>query len=565
MDERANARQDATTSLKRAGWPIRPVPVHTLLLAAYPILFLFAQNTAEVTLRDVIPPLGRAVLAAATVGMFAAIVLRDLRRGALAGSALIIAWSAYGHAASLVESMKVSRDVQLAGWGIFLALALLAAALLRPRWLARLTVGLNVVALVMVALTMVQIVPSEVSALATTAAPRSHGTPHAGDRDIYYLVFDDYGSANSLNDEIGWHNDLPDWLSSQGFYVAPQSHANYVRTSLSLAAVLNLESLDGVAARMGRGNGDLGPIHQMLEAPEAGRYLQSRGYRFIQIGSWFAPTKTSQIADENPQLETETNFEGILDQTTFGPTLDQLRNLATIPLQDQIHRDSALFQFRELNRIEADEAGPKFIYADILIPHEPYVFKPNGDYPSREEQQHRTEAEAALQQLQYTNGRIRDLLTKLLSGPEETRPIVVIQSDEGPYPDRYAADKNHFDWGTATPDELEIKYGILNAMYLPGDAPAGAPALYPTISGWNTFRLIFDRYFGASYPMLPDRSYTSAGYLRPYDLTDITGRLSTLNGGATPAQTRLPPISGPGTGGNMSNCDSLGPGMHAGC
>ncbi len=102
-------------------------------------------------------------------------------------------------------------------------------------------------------------------------------------------------------------------------------------------------------------------------------------------------------------------------------------------------------------------------------------------------------------------------------------------------------------------------------MYLPGEASAGTPSLYPTISGWNTFRLIFDRYFGESYPMLPDRSYTSASYLRPYDLTDITGRLSTLNGGATPAQIRPPPIADPGTNGRGAKCDSLGMSMQAGC
>jgi hypothetical protein len=548
----------------RAGWPTRPLPVHTLLLAAYPVLFLFAQNTTEVLPRDVIPPLGRVVLAAATVGMFAAIVLRDLRRGAIVGTAVVIAWSVYGHVASLLEPMKVPQDVQLAGWGIFLAVALLAALFLRPRWLARLTIALNVVGAVMVVLTLVQIVPYELSAYASSSASSTHGAVHPGDRDIYYLVFDDYGSANSLNDEIGWQNDLPDWLTSQGFYVAPESHANYIRTSLSIAAVMNLTSLDQVAARMGRGNGDLGPIHQMLEAPEAARYLQGRGYRYIQIGSWFGPTKTSQIADENPQLETESNFEGILDQTTFGPTLSELKKVPYIPLQDRIHRDSALFQFRELERIEA-EPSPKLVYADILIPHEPYVFKANGDYPSLEEQDHRTEASAALQQLQYTNARIRDIVTALLSGPEETRPIVVIQSDEGPYPDRYAADKNHFDWSKATPDELEIKYGILNAMYLPGEAPVGAPSLYPTISGWNTFRLIFDRYFGESYPMLPDLSYTSASYVRPYDLTDITGRLSTLNGGAAPAQTVPAPIDDPGTSGRGAKCDSRGMSMQSGC
>jgi hypothetical protein len=96
--------------------------------------------------------------------------------------------------------------------------------------------------------------------------------------------------------------------------------------------------------------------------------------------------------------------------------------------------------------------------------------------------------------------------------------------------------------------------------------PAGTPSPYPTISGWNTFRLIFDRYFGESYPMLPDLSYTSASYLRPYDLTDITGRLSTLNEGAAPAQTVPPPSLGdPGTSGRGAKCDSRGAAMQAGC
>ena len=87
----------------------------------------------------------------------------------------------------------------------------------------------------------------------------------------------------------------------------------------------------------------------------------------------------------------------------------------------------------------------------------------------------------------------------------------------------------------------------------------------PTVSGWNTFRLIFDRYFGESYPLLPDLSYTSATYLRPYDLTDITGRLSTLNGGAAPAQTIPAPIYDPGTSGRGAKCDSRGMSMQSGC
>jgi hypothetical protein len=87
------------------------------------------------------------------------------------------------------------------------------------------------------------------------------------------------------------------------------------------------------------------------------------------------------------------------------------------------------------------------------------------------------------------------------------------------------AAKETFDWGTATTTELETKYGILDAFYLPGDAPPGAPAPYPTMSSWNTFRVVLPRYFDADLPLLPDWTFTSAAWKRPYDLTDVTDRL----------------------------------------
>jgi hypothetical protein len=45
---------------------------------------------------------------------------------------------------------------------------------------------------------------------------------------------------------------------------------------------------------------------------------------------------------------------------------------------------------------------------------------------------------------------------------------------------------------------------ILNAYYLPGE---GAAALYPSISPVNTFRAIFDGWFGGEFDLLEDVSY----------------------------------------------------------
>ena len=58
--------------------------------------------------------------------------------------------------------------------------------------------------------------------------------------------------------------------------------------------------------------------------------------------------------------------------------------------------------------------------------------------------------------------------------PRTEQPIVVIQADEGPYPSAIKRDTVNFDWSTATPDELEEKYGILNAWYVPGGTRTSA-------------------------------------------------------------------------------------------
>ena len=58
--------------------------------------------------------------------------------------------------------------------------------------------------------------------------------------------------------------------------------------------------------------------------------------------------------------------------------------------------------------------------------------------------------------------------------------------------------------------------------------PADAPAPYQDMTVINTFPIVLDRYFGEDIPLLPDHSYTSRVWARPYDLIDVTDRLRAL-------------------------------------
>jgi len=517
------------TGIRLRQWLGRPLPFHVLAFASYPVLFLFAHNLAEVALKSLFPPLGRALVAAIVVSLVAGLVLRDLRRGALVAAALLVAWFTFGHVADLVAPFQVGQDLQLVGWAALIVLVVVASIRLSEPWLRRVTSALNIVAVVLVAIELVQVVPTEISRLGS-APPAQAAQPAAqGSRDIYYFIFDRYGSKDSLHAWLGVDNDLPDWLASKGFYVAADSRANYVRTTLSLAATLEMRPLDAVGARMGRQSNNLAPVYDMLQNNAAGRFLEQRGYHYIHVGSWFGPTQSIGIATENLHLDTTTDFEAILDETTFNPTLDRLLNKPMLPQEDAIHRENALWQFATFPSVQA-EPGPKFVFVHVLLPHPPYVFNADGSYPTQAERDARGERETFRQQLTFTNAHIRDIITSLLSVPPDKQPIIVMQADEGPFPDAYQADTVGFDWTKAGTDQLETKFGILNAMFLPGDAPAGAPAPYQSMTSWNTFPILFDRYFGASFPLMPDRSYTSSSYLKPYDFADVTKRLPPVPG-----------------------------------
>lgn len=509
---------------------LRPIPFHPLLLAAYPVLFLFAQNLTEVGIGETYQPILRAAAVAIVIMALVGLLLRDLRRGALVASAVVVIWFAYGYIEDMLRPLGLSRDVLLGACLVGLALVGVFAWRLRPSRIATITTALNVVAVLLVALTLVDIIPHQLSrgTVAASAMGGERPTAAPGSRDIWFLIFDRYGNEEAMRDVAGVDNDLPAWLEGQGFTVAHAARANYGRTVMSLAATLNMSYLDDLAVSMGPDSDDSGPMNEMLQDHAVGRYLHGQGYRYVHIGSWFAPTKTNRIADENPVLSAQTDFGTLLDDTTMGPTIDELMGSEAPPKHHLLHRAAALFDWNELDRV-SQEPGPKFVFGHVLLPHEPYVFKANGEYSELSETDSRYSAAGQAAQLAYTNDHIRGLVSTLLSVPPEERPIIIIEADEGPYPDRYNRDQTGFDWSTATDEELITKYGVLTAMYLPGDAPADAPAPYQDMSVINTFPIVFDRYFGADIPLLPDRSFTSRSWARPYDLTDITDRLHRIS------------------------------------
>lgn len=505
----------------------RPLPLYALLFAAYPVLFLFGQNLGELEPSDLVAPLLAIVAASLALVVLGARLLRDSRRAALVVTALVAILLLYGHVAGVLGPLGIRGAFQQLGWLVLLAVAAIAAIRLGEIRLTSVTRALNLVSAILVAFALVTIVPGELarfgrSTTEAAAIDGGAGEPGSPGRDIYFLIFDRHGSADSLQLLYGIdERPFLDRLEARGFSVADHSHSNYVTTSLSLASTLNLDYLDDLVAAQGPDSDDYGPVYARLANHAVGRFLRDRGYRYVHVGSNYGPTETSPLADRNLHPGGPSDFVASLYDTSALPAIARRLGLSLAAPARERHYAAGRFQLDTLDEL-ASEPGPTFVFAHLLLPHPPYTFASDGSFVTDELDAGRSHAEAYEQQLLYLHARVESLVDRLLARPEAQRPIIILQADEGPYPLAYARDTLGYDWATATSDELETKFGILDAMYLPGQDP---PVLPPTLSSVNTFRFIFDGYFDADLPLLPDRSFTSANKFHPYEMTDITERL----------------------------------------
>jgi hypothetical protein len=490
------------------------LPLHPVLFAAYAVLFLYAQNLTEVLLVDIGAPLARAMLGAAAALLLLALLYRSPERGAIVATALVIACFAFGHVASVLGS-EASDVAQLAAWLALIVVAAVYAA--RARSVARVTRGLNLVAVVLVVLASITIVPYELQragrAPVALAGPVTAASGATRARDIYYLVFDRYGSADAIERRFGiTGNDLYDWLASRGFQVPADSRGAYRATDFSLAAVTNMQYLDNLTEEVGPASDDRTPAHEMLAQHEVGRFLKEQGYRYYHIGGWFEATASIPIADENLSFDTTSEFESVLRDMTIVPAIEKAagRQTPETTFRDR-HREGTRFAFRQLHRLQS-APGPKFVFAHVLLPHDPYVFHADGSVIGEDESKASDEAGLYRGQVEFANANIKSIVDELLAGPDATDPIVIVQADEGPLLCR------NVDCPEVSGEYAAIRFGVLNAMYLPG-IDERLPDTFTTV---NTFRTIFREYFGADLPNLPDHSYTWPDNDHIYDFRDMT-------------------------------------------
>jgi hypothetical protein len=344
--------------------------------------------------------------------------------------------------------------------------------------------------------------------------------------DIYVIILDGYARQDVLQDIYKHDNsDFTEWLEKQGFYVADDSHSNYVQTPYTMSSFWNLDYLQTWDSSYEYAKYLFNPIQNN----RVFRLLDDIGYTTVSFEGVSEYTEIKKADVYLSKFLPLNNFETLL--LTDSP-LEPLSNIIDLhlPLNTyKIHRESMLYQLDMLKEIPIDIPGPKLVYAHILAPHPPFVFFQDGDF--REPQRPFTLAEGVgfqdsqeayqsgyREQVRFINREIIKVIDAILT-KSEVPPIILIMGDHGP--------ASMFNWNFEDPGCLWERTSNLYAILLPGHENDGT--VYSSITPVNTFRIIFNTYFATDLPLLADRGYMMA-WQHPTLKLDVTNVRDSLEG-----------------------------------
>jgi hypothetical protein len=329
--------------------------------------------------------------------------------------------------------------------------------------------------------------------------------------DIYFIVLDQYPRSDTLSNFLHY-DDAPflDQLRRMGFYVVEWSASNYPRTAQSICSTLNMSYLDKAL---------LGPVNEggvnaalytdrAISHNKVFAFARRRGYQTVYLPPEFGPGTPEDVDVLLKSGDRLSEFHKVLLQMT--PFEDLLEALSTPYSSMELHRRHVLFTLDALKKLPhmgLKLQVPLFVYAHILCPHPPIVFGADGErLPAsahgptmpRPWMQDETYKRNYKRQVTFISKKALETVDAILSTSQRP-PVIVLCSDHG--------SEFEVDWTHPENSNLPERMANLDALYLPG---SDATKLYPTMTNVNIFRVIFDSYFGADFPLLPDRSYFSA-------------------------------------------------------
>jgi Sulfatase len=512
--------------------------LHPYLFAVFPILFLLSHSLGTLSPSQACRPIIIVLLFTSLLLLLFKVIFKGWYRAGFITSVIVLMLFNYGYSYRLPQDihlfgLSISRHLLiLCVWGILISVFV-------SNWLWKRVRGqiitdyLNITSLLMLLYAIYFLltfwISSKQDPLRNWSRPENLSEDNTQlsvtyQPDIFYIILDGYARADVLSEIYKYDNsNFVDELKARGFYVANDSHSNYDETQLSLASSMNFEYLDYLSFAAGiRDNQS--PLGTLIINSRVRKWLENTGYKIYLSGEYlFSEVDDPAIVFYSQRTHRLSTFESLLLESTMFEILVEETNLDISTYTYQTHREKILDGFSEIHTL-AQIGGPKFVFVHIIAPHPPFVFDENGVsiQPDREYTIFDTGKftggrenyiDGYRDQLTYINQLTIDAIDQIIQN-SMSQPIIILQADHGP--------------AALMGDSLETscvkeRLSILNAYYVPEEKTG---FLYPSITPVNTFRMIFNNYFGTRLDILQDKALYSWGHR--YSFTDVTNQVNNI-------------------------------------
>ncbi len=525
---------------------MKRIPVHPVLLALFPVAYLFSINVNYSNLWE----LPRVVIATALLAMLAwgaaALLLRNRHKSALLATLLMVAFFTYGPLLDALRPLHLGRHVLVAPLELIALLNLFVLILRSKRDFAKATYPLNILGLCLLAVSLSSAaIHYDWSATPEGAKLETRHSKLETENlpNIYYIIPDAFGRSDILQHRYQCDDSaFLDALHQRGFYVAEQATSNYWMTLFSLSSSMTMDYHHDLAQRWKPDDAasQIATKRYLRAAVAEGPViskLREAGYTIVSFSSGYSVSETVD-ADVyiGPPAQINEFEQGVIDMTPLRWALLRFQGFSPY----QLHRERIEYLLDHIDEA-ARIPGPKFVLFHLAIPHPPFVFGPDGEdvSPRNKPFSHRHNAgplpygevnqdfiNKYRDQVTYTCKRLLQAVDTILEIEPHT-PVILLQGDHGPMANRGKYAETYF------PGE---RFPIFSAYLLPPPPedknPTGSAtsqsqianlkskiAPYPSITPVNSFRLIFNRYFGDDYPLLPDHNIANTSGLGIMDVT----------------------------------------------
>lgn len=507
-------------------------PLHPILMAMYPILFLLSYNISQINPSQAIRPLTISILVAIFLSLALGFAARDIRQGALSTTLVLILFFTYGHAFNWLDNALPALANHVTLGTIWTALFILGIwAKYRIRNIYPVTMYLNLVLLFLLFQPVANIgwfilrsgVPEEIKPPSPFEDIKIRQEDAQNLPDIYYIILDGYGRMDVVQELFQYDNSpFIEHLQGRGFYVANQSNSNYVQTSLSLASSMNLDYLGNLTGTNIQSE-DRDPLKELIRNSQIRNFLEAQGYQTITFAT---PYSLTNISDSDVFIEYHVKIinelEGLILTTSATRAMDDKMINLFGPLLCDVYRGGALNVFENLKKVP-ELPGPKFVFAHVVSPHPPFIFDANGNpvqdtgcsgmdgnmFTGSQEEY----ITGYSRQLAYISQLTIEAVDEILDN-SSIPPVIIIQGDHG--------SGMLLDFNSIENTCLRERSSILNAYYFPQQKMQ--EQLYESISPVNSFRVVINGIFNSQLPLLEDKFYFST-WSRPYQVQDVTAMI----------------------------------------